>query len=482
MVRALPEVRRRRALGEHLTPEQMVRRFILPEILPLRWKYRWVDLFAGEGNILFPLLNEVPPRERCRFFAEHVFMYDIQRDMVERARARAVEMGIPAEVVSRNIRQADTLERFPQELQGPGRPIYHVTNPPYLYLGYIVKHPETRDHLKYFRGANEGLQDLYQVALAADLRAGIPRMIYIIPANFLFGASCSNMIRDLVLFHYRLRRVILVEEEVFENTGTHVLICFFERKDRPLHSAQEFPLIHARVDAIKSAPETWRVSPASHYRAGGEFYEFLQRFRVKEPLAVRYYLLQDEIAKARGPVPVRVVDVNGWTGRGYSRKIVHVSDALAGRIARNPLFVRTLDTGTDDGRAGLYRIRSAFDADAVLVTKSPYRTHPIHLFLEPALDPDEVETLRVYFNAMLEHLRARTHSAFMTTYKYSDSVYTRKYLGLSQVRGLIETFPWPALRAPAGAAFARAVHSQDAGEIQASLRRLTGPIQGQLWH
>jgi hypothetical protein len=29
----------------------------------------------------------------------------------------------------------------------------------------------------------------------------------------------------------------------------------------------------------------------------------------------------------------------------------------------------------------------------------------------------------------------------MTTYKYSDSEYIRKYLGLSQARAIIETFP-----------------------------------------
>ncbi|MCD6418628.1 hypothetical protein J7M00_07585, partial [bacterium] len=34
-----------------------------------------------------------------------------------------------------------------------------------------------------------------------------------------------------------------------------------------------------------------------------------------------------------------------------------------------------------------------------------------------------------------------TDSEFMTTYKYSNSEYTRKYLGLSQIKKLIQTFP-----------------------------------------
>ena len=35
----------------------------------------------------------------------------------------------------------------------------------------------------------------------------------------------------------------------------------------------------------------------------------------------------------------------------------------------------------------------------------------------------------------------------MTTYKYSESAYTRKYLGLSQAKALIETFPYLGLSA-----------------------------------
>lgn len=47
-----------------------------------------------------------------------------------------------------------------------------------------------------------------------------------------------------------------------------------------------------------------------------------------------------------------------------------------------------------------------------------------------------------YFNLILEYFREKTDSEFMTTYKYSSSEYTRKYLGLLQVKGLIQTFPW----------------------------------------
>jgi predicted CopG family antitoxin len=42
---------------------------------------------------------------------------------------------------------------------------------------------------------------------------------------------------------------------------------------------------------------------------------------------------------------------------------------------------------------------------------------------------------------MLEYFRDITDSEFLTTFKYSNSDYIRKYLGLSQTKKLIETFP-----------------------------------------
>jgi len=112
------------------------------------------------------------------------------------------------------------------------------------------------------------------------------------------------------------------------------------------------------------------------------------------------------------------------------------------------LFVRTVDTGTINGRAGLYNIKEVFEADGILVTKAKYRTHPIQIFFDPALTVDEQKLLMNYFNLILEYFRQKTDSEFLTTYKYSNSKYTRKYLGLSQVKKLIQTFPWHLGQAP----------------------------------
>ena len=38
-------------------------------------------------------------------------------------------------------------------------------------------------------------------------------------------------------------------------------------------------------------------------------------------------------------------------------------------------------------------------------------------------------------------MRSRSNSEFLTTYKYSSSNYTRKYLGLNQAKAIISTYP-----------------------------------------
>jgi hypothetical protein len=129
------------------------------------------------------------------------------------------------------------------------------------------------------------------------------------------------------------------------------------------------------------------------------------------------------------------------------------------------LFVRTLDTGGLDGRAGLYLINEVFGADGILTSKSKYRTHPIQMFFKSQIGKEKQILLKNYFNLILEYFREQTDSEFMTTYKYSNSKYTRKYLGLSQVKELIETFPILVLKNDKLHEFKTLIEKKDVEEI-----------------
>lgn len=453
---------KRRTYGEHLTSISIFKDFILPEIEKEIYNYRWVDLFCGKGNLILPILELIPEGKRIEFFEKHIFLFDIQKELVEKTILNAVKYGIPEELARKNIQQRDSIKDYPTFILESNLPVYHITNPPYLYLGYIAKHKETQKYLEYFQGQNEGYQDLYQLALINDLRNGIEKMIYIIPSNFLFGFSVSNKIRDDFFQYYNIRKVYIFEKKIFEFTGINVLICFFERKAIPKKERMIFEGVKINKEVRK---RIYTLEPENHFRAGNEFEDFVKQYRTLKPLQVSFYLTMEEVDKNRGDNRITVIDANSFNGKEYEKKVIYVNDKLYKKIKGNILFIRTVDTGSFEGRAGLYLIRDTFGVDGILVTKSTYRTHPIQLFFEPQISEDEQKLLKEYFNLLLEYFREKTDSEFMTTYKYSNSEYTRKYLGLTQVKKLIETFPILSLGERERATFEELINVKDVEKI-----------------
>ncbi|MDW8359221.1 MAG: N-6 DNA methylase [Candidatus Caldarchaeum sp.] len=419
--------------GSFYTPDEVFERYILPRVRDVLWSFTWVDLYCGRGDLVAPLVRAVDVDERNEFFSEHVRCFDIDEQALSTFAARLVELGVNKQLVERNLKQADTLLKFPDF--DHSYPIYHITNPPYLYRGYMPKTEKTRELLKYFEGEREPLQDLYQVALFNDLKKGVERMVYIIPTNFLYGDANANHIRQVMFKHYNLTGLYILEKRVFAETGTNTCVCFFERKLQP---SEEDQIVEAmKISTEGERKRVYRLSKKFKWRAGSEFYEFVERFRAEKPLTFRYYLMKREVDANRGDHEVVLLDVNS-----YKKRVVKVNKLLHDRIKSNPLFLKTLDTGRVEGRAGLYECREALGVDGIMVSKNyTYRTHPIQIFFDKPLTHDEQMFVKEWFNHVLNRLREELDSDFMTTYRESTKYYTRKYLGLNQARALIETCP-----------------------------------------
>ncbi|MFX1420549.1 MAG: N-6 DNA methylase [Promethearchaeota archaeon] len=430
----------RRSLGVHLTSKDIFIKYIFPEILEKIWDYTWIDLYAGEGNLILPILNSISSNKRIQFFIEHIFLFDIQQEMVQKCINNAKNYGIPSDIAEKNIQLRNNLDSFPKFLNNAQFPLFHITNPPYLYLGYIRKHKETQKYLDFFKGKNQGYQDLYQIAMINDLRNEIENLIYIIPSNFLFGASISNRFRRDFLKNYNIDKMTIFETKIFDYTGTNICIGFFKRKKVPKNENLEFNGIKIKKQN-KQLIKRYLLKPEFKYRAGSEFDEFLQKFGVNLPLKVNYYLMKKDVIKNKGVNEIKVIDANNYQNNEYKRLILNVNDKLKEKVESNIIYVRTVDTGSHHGRVGLRLIRDDFKVDGIYVSGNTYRTHPIQIFFEPVITHDEQKLIKNYFNFILETFREKLDSEFLTTYKYSEAEYTRKYLGLTQVRKLIQTFP-----------------------------------------
>lgn len=427
---------KRRNFGEHLTSVKIFHEYIFPHIEEDIYNYVWVDLYAGEGNLILPILEYIPHTERINFFRERIFLFDIQSELVEKSIIKAKYYGVPENIAIENIIQKDTLQQFPKNILQRKLPIYHITNPPYLYIGYIVK--QGGRNLTYFDGINEGYQDLYQIALINDLRNDIDEMIYIIPSNFLFGDSCSNKIRRDFLKFYSIQKVYFFEDKIFEYTGTHVGIFFFEKRGYICDKELRFRGIkNKNGDSIK---REYVLKPENNYRAGNNFEEFIKKYKAKRRIKVKFYLTEKSVLEEKGNEEVEVINANKFNVKLYKREFIEVSVDFKKEILSNILFVRTVDTGTLKGRAGLYEIKEVFGVDGIFVSKT-FRTHPIQIFFYPTLSIDDQIYLKKYFNLLLEYFREIDDSEFLTTFRYSETEYTRKYMGLTRVKELIQTFP-----------------------------------------
>ncbi len=435
----------RRKYGVHLTSKKLFLDFIFPEIKKELSNHIWVDLFAGEGNLILPILDFLPQDTRESFFRDQVYLFDIQPSMIKKCTENAVKYGISPKIAKKKIILRDNLSNFPTFLKDESLPIYHITNPPYLYLGYIRKHEETQGFLKYFEGPNRGYQDLYQIAMMNDLNNEINDLIYIIPSNFLYGASVSNKFRLDFFNYYDVKKMFVFETKKFEFTGTNICIGFFRKK-----KAKNLEIVKFNAYKYKNGSnclqKTYELNPEFNYRAGAEFEEFIRNYRSRKPLKVKYYFKKEDVEQNIGENSIVAIDANNYENNEYKKMILQVNDKLKQKITNNILYIRTVDTGSMEGRVGLGKIREDFNVDAIFVSGSPYRTHPIHIFLEPELNLGTQDLLKEYFNLFLEHFRENLDSEFLTTYKYSNAEYIRKYLGLTQARKLIETFPWNELK------------------------------------
>ncbi|MEM4165502.1 MAG: N-6 DNA methylase [Nitrososphaerales archaeon] len=419
--------------GLFYTPAEVFRKYVLPKLKDSLWDYTWIDLYCGKGDLIIPIVKDIEENNRNKFFSEHIRCFDIDEHALSLFADRLRQIGVKDELIKKNLIQLDTLKEFPSFEYS--YPLYHITNPPYLYKGYMPKTEKTRDLLQYFKGKREPLQDLYQVALFNDLMKGLDKMIYIIPTNFLFGDANANHIRQLIFKYYNLVDLYILEKKVFSDTGTNTCVCFFEKKAIPSEADQ---IVYAtKISKDGEKKRAYKLSKKFRWRAGSEFYEFVERFKADKPLDFEYYLMKKDVEANKGDYEVILLDVNN-----YTKLVAKVNKELHDRIKSNVLFLKTLDTGRFEGRAGLYECKKVFGVDGIMVSKDyTYRTHPIQIFFKSRLSYDEQVFVKDWFNYILNKLREEYDSDFMTTYRESTRYYTRKYLGLNQARAIIETCP-----------------------------------------
>lgn len=265
-----------------------------------------------------------------------------------------------------------------------------ITNPPYLAKNKTkVREP----FLLY------DVDDLYKCALKMISgycgNSPCDGGILIIPLNFF--SDRDDSLRRWFLSKYKVDCLRIFQERVFEDTDYTVCAFSFFRQE---NTSQ-------RIKSVKFLPHKegegkengFRLLKEDGYRIGGRFFRLAQRHKDKK----------DRIRIER-LVKNREVPAD---------------------YAITRLYLRAIDTGTDDGRVCLQINPNP------LYAKESDRTFATIVSSSPLTWVDEEEIAKE-FNRILEGYRAKYNSLMLTNYRNSSASYARKRIDFTTAFNLIE--------------------------------------------
>jgi hypothetical protein len=233
-----------------------------------------------------------------------------------------------------------------------------ITNPPYLAKNKSV---DKEIYEKYKVG------DLYKASIISILECS--GGILIIPLNFFCDED--DECRKLFFDKFEVVNLKVFEETVFDDTAyTICAFSFLPRKSKKIILNTRFmPSEHSEV---------FEVSPETGYRIGLDF------FKITSP-----------------------------------QKNIGVSRLLQGETPNSHIFLRSIDTGSKEGRISL-----SLSDDYYYGEKSDRVFATIKTQVEYSID--DQKRIVDEFNRILEENRKKYRSMFLTNYRNSSSLYARK--------------------------------------------------------
>lgn len=332
-------------LGQYFTTNYryVLQGFSIPETID-----HIVEPFCGNGD----LLHFVPSPEN----------YTIERYDIEPTKETII--------------QRDTIQNPPVYVNK-----FVITNPPYL----ARNKSDTKElYDKY------NTNDLYKCFIKELIAQGCVGGILIIPLNFWSSIRKSDIdLRKQFLHRFRVIRLNIFEERVFEDTSYTVCSFQFELADPSVAPSSIMTIIYPinkRIDTV--------LSEANQYMIGGEIY--------KLPLRNQY-------------------------------KINRLTSKTVG-IPRTNILVKCIDDNADNQIS-----LSIVSDNDIYIDNTPNlsaRTYAT-LVIQPVLSVAQQTKLVQDFNEFLARKRERYHSLFLTNYRESKDI-ARKRISFDLVYQIVE--------------------------------------------
>ena len=267
-----------------------------------------------------------------------------------------------------------------------------ITNPPYLNVNKASKETKEKYLSKYL------YEDLYQASLASimDSKEGIA----IVPINFL-SAENSVKIRKVFFDKFRIVKMNYFTKRVFSDTTYNVIAFYYKKSLRPIDS---FNIEITIFPANKKM--TIPLHRKYDWTIGGEA---IMGIKHQDNFLGIHRLTGEHLTENPGPVKISTAYNHIDTRMGAK-----VSEKLFNTIKSNIIFLRAIDSGSEEGKIKLEDIRD-YSLDC-LVSKESSR-HMIHLiFSRPVSIKDQEKIIKI-FNDTINDFREKHSSLFLTNFR-----------------------------------------------------------------
>jgi len=300
-------------------------------------------------------------------------------------------------------------------INSPKKYKFVLTNPPYLHKNKANK--EVKE--KFFSGIHSSFEDLYQVSIYSILNS--EEGILIVPLNFICAEN-SRKIRNLFFEKFKIVKLNVFSQQVFEDTTYNVISFYYKKKnnfeDKNKISATIFP---------EKKKISFVIERKSGWQLGGNFVNQVKN--AKNYLEV--FRLTEDLLKS-GKYEVKMALQNIKEIKNYN-----IHENVKNILERNILLLRAIDS-KNGKKIQLEDIRKY--GILGLVGKNTSR-NMAHIIFGQKIPVREQENLIREFNQELNQNRKKYFSFFLTnfrdngrkrisfdfTYKFLNYLYEQKH-------------------------------------------------------
>jgi hypothetical protein len=276
-------------------------------------------------------------------------------------------------------------------INNPRKYIFVCANPPYLHKNKADK--KTKE--KFFLKDNSIFEDLYQISIKSILNS--EEGILIVPLNFL-SAENSKRIRNIFFDKFRIVKMNIFLEKVFEDT-TYNVISFYYRKNkrkiiRNKIQTNIFPQ-NEKIDFVIEKKFDWQL--------GGNF---IKRIKETENLLKVFRFTRNHIVHGNCKTKIAIQDFK-------NKEIFSVSENLRKILNKNILLLRAIDN-KNGKKIQLEDIRK-YGINGLAGKESS--RNMAHLIFNENISLREQEELIEDFNKILNEKRKKYSSFFLTNFR-----------------------------------------------------------------